>query len=183
MAEKKLGTDKFCQVVGASVDFTPGGTPSKKQIVFGLSILDKVGIIVHRVDYTVYWAPTLPAAPIGWEFFFGLTAAPIATATDALDSNNPAWISREAIEENINNGGVAVAETRHWIPQIVANYNDLPGGGLITPPSTVFLQSYGTLAAMSAITISVRARVYYTITELTTEDYWQLVEARRMIPQ
>lgn len=183
MAKSTLGTDKFCQVVGAVVDFTPGSPPSKKQIVFGLSILDKVGIVIHRVDYSIYWLPTLPVAPAGWEFLFGISASPISTSADALDSNNPAWISREIISENIDNGGVAVAESRHWIPQIDVDYSLMPGGGLITPPSTVFLQSYGTVAAMSAITISTRARIYYTIMDLTTEDYWQLVESRRMIPQ
>jgi hypothetical protein len=182
MAKSTLGTDKFVQVVGRSVSVTAGAVPSNSQIVFGLSILDKVGVLIHRVDFDVEVSPPLPAAPVRGKIVFGISAVSMSTQVEVENDNNPAWVVRRTIMEEIDNGGVAVGEARNVWPTLVADFSTLPGGAIITPPSTVFLTGWA-ITGTSGVVIVVRSRLYYTITELSTEDYWQLVEARRMIPQ
>jgi len=54
----------------------------------------------------------------------------------------------------------------------------MPGGGLIVPPNPLYLGIKGTgLAAAQAVS----CRFWYTTIELTPDEYWELVEARRII--
>jgi Trk-type K+ transport system membrane component len=113
---------------------------------------------------------------------YGISAVAMQTQVEIENDNNPAWIVRRTVFDSINNGGAAVGEARHFLQTEVADFSMLPGGAVITPPSTVFLTGW-LIAGASPVSTTVRARIYYTIAELSTEDYWQLVEARRMIPQ
>jgi hypothetical protein len=60
----------------------------------------------------------------------------------------------------------------------VKDFAALPGGGIITPPSPLyaFLGSTG-----AAATLTLAVRFYYTYKSLSTEEYWELVETRRII--
>ena len=54
----------------------------------------------------------------------------------------------------------------------------MPGGGIIVPADRLFIgiASGGAAAAQAA-----SMRLYYTVMELAEVDYWQLIEARRVM--
>jgi len=73
--------------------------------------------------------------------------------------------------------GVAATGIIREDPFIV-DFSTLPGGGLIVPPNPLFLGVQGSGEAAAA---QVMTRLYYTNYELSPDEYWELVEARRII--
>ena len=61
---------------------------------------------------------------------------------------------------------------------IVVDFSTLPGGGIIVPPNPLYLAAKG-LGLGAAQSVSVR--FWYTNIALKPEEYWELVESRRII--
>ncbi|MBA7704585.1 hypothetical protein ES703_113401 [subsurface metagenome] len=61
---------------------------------------------------------------------------------------------------------------------IVNDFSTLPGGGILVPsrPIFLFMVSAGFTAAYY-----LEARIYFTVVDLKAEEYWELVEATRLI--
>jgi len=73
--------------------------------------------------------------------------------------------------------GTAASATLMALPHS-RDFSQLPSGGIIIPPAPLYgaIQGSGE-AAISACVM----RIFYTIKELATEEYWELVEARRLL--
>ncbi|GAH07378.1 unnamed protein product, partial [marine sediment metagenome] len=58
------------------------------------------------------------------------------------------------------------------------DFSSLPGGGILVPPNPIYIFAKGN-ALGSARTVT--CRIFYTVRILKAEDFWELVELRRMI--
>lgn len=178
----KTQTDKYANCVGRLVSpYTAGNPPLSAKIDFGLSIQDKVGILIRRVEFDIWCIPLRALAGDNDYLIFGISAWPPATVTEAEEPNNPAWVIRREIKLH-NMGGAANVEQWLYRPTLDVDLSGMPGGGLIVPPSTLYAVICGSIHA-SGQPIKMDTRMFFTVETLTTEDYWQLVESRRMIPQ
>ena len=163
--------DKFANIAFISVTETGPNTLTFKKLETGIAPFEKVAFLINRIEY-----------------FFSDTVATFAAANDILELglsasdqftdpsiNNSAIIDYNEIMR-IDFGTAANAFYRHQ--PYIKDYSDLPGGGILVAPNPLYLWAKGTSLG-NATTDAVR--MYYTVRTLKTEDFWELVEMRRMI--
>ena len=167
----KAQMDKFANQAVIACTETAINTLTFKKLETGISLFEKVAWIIHRVEY-----------------FLGPTAPILANANDAIqwaltttDQLSSIAISNAAVLdilklEYISLG--AAASGLYVSMPIVKDFAQLPSGGLIVPPNPLYLAVQGIVAnAVGTVT----AKIFYTNLQMSVEDYWELVEARRII--
>lgn len=170
MATKKV-LDQYANVAALLVTESAANTQTSAKFNFPFSIMDKMGLIVARVEY---WFNVLSQFnSSGDGVYIGLSAASSIVSITA--QNDPllidsCWISRHDFG--------AAASGIAWTTPLVKDFTDLPGGGLLVAPNPFYgiIQSSGAAGANAAW-----IKVFYTYIEMSTDDYWQMVESRRII--
>lgn len=165
----KLSSDKFAGIIFGRVACDTGFKYASLNT--GLSITDKVGLLINKIEY--YFDVLATVIAPGFDCTFGLTATnTIATVQDYADPAKIDWarFSSTAVATPANDRGYILHQP------ITHDFSKMPGGGVIVAPSSLFLCAHngGTSNYLSC-------RLYFTILDLSAEDYWQLVEARRII--
>jgi len=169
----KQGTlDKYANLAAVSVTESAINTQTATKFAFPFSIMDKMGLVIHRLEYTLS-SLTTALNSAGDSIFAGLIAA--ATIVDTNDGSDPLIIDR--IRVGRVDFGAAASGLITVFP-IVKDFSRLPGGGLLVAPSPLYLCVEGSGVATVA---TCRIRMFYTYLELATDEYWQLVESRRVI--
>lgn len=171
MASKQSSMDKYSNM--AAVTATPGSADAfaSTKFAFPFSIMDKVGLLLSRIEYFVN---TLSGLNGGTDYIYaGLaTAASLASIADSAD---PLMV--DSIRLVRVDMGTAASSLIFELP-LVRDFSNLPGGGLLVAPNPLYLwtQSNGAGAVMT-----VSCRLWYTYIEMAPDEYWQLVESRRVI--
>lgn len=168
-------SDKFSNIAYLSVTESALNTLTFARLDIATGALlgeKKFGMIIHRASYGI--------SPASWAYFNGT----VDFLTYALTVSNNLSTLGDSMPEVVDSGslmridlGVAASGGFHHGP-IVHDFSELPGGGLIVPVDRLYLAAVG--SGLSAAS-SVAARLYYTMLELSQADYWDLVEARRII--
>lgn len=169
MAGKK--TDTFANIAALNVTESAINTMTSAKFAFPFSIMDKMALIINRIEY---W----------WE---GLSAF------NSTDDRSVAALTAAATVVNIDNQAdpliidstrfarvdVGVAATGILLFQpYVKDFSQLPGGGILVAPAPLYAMVKATGAA-SVTGCSIK--LFYTAMELSSDEYWQLVESRRII--
>jgi hypothetical protein len=171
MAAKTV-TDQFANLAIIGVVETGANTLTFKKLETGFSIMEKAAWVISRIEYTVQ----APLAAVfdgnGDHVDFGISlsnswSAPTPTEITILDANS-IW--------RADYGAAATAIVS--IAPFVKDFSNLPGGGLILPPNPLygFVKGTGLVSAMA-----VTMRLYYTTLALAVDQFWELVEARRVL--
>jgi len=169
MATKK--TDTFANIACVNVVESAANTQTSVKYSFPFSIMDKMAIIVNRIEY---W----------WEGFGALNstddrsiAALVAAATIVnLDTQSDPLIIDSSRMARLDFG--AAASGNFFFQPFIKDFSSLPGGGIIMAPSPLYGMVKGT--GCGAVT-GCQIKLFYTYMELNTDEYWQLVESRRII--
>ena len=172
MGNKSAGKDTYANMAIISVTESAANTLTFKKLETGIGFMEKAAWIINRVEYNM---GSLLAANFngdGDKLDFGISVA----NTFTTPSTTEITIIDQMTLERADYGTAAVALFRAY--PIVKDFSSMPGGGILLPPNPVYLWARGTglVAATSVV-----ARIYYTILEMSTEDYWQLLEARRVL--
>lgn len=164
--------DKFCNMAFADVTESAANTLTFSEIQTGVSIFEKVAWVINRI----LWYPSFASINliIASDDYIEM-ALVTSNKVDTLHLDEPAVIDALYIGLEAN---AALADAHQLVTPIVHDFAGLPGGGLIVPPKPLHLAAKATSIA-SASTIS--ARIYFTQKGLKPEEYWELVEARRMV--
>lgn len=170
MAEK--GTDKFSNAAIVSVTESAANTLTFKKLETGVSIADKVAWLINRIEYFISPMDLTQFADSADCIYYGLTvssswATPALAETAIIDYNSDTYL------ENAAPTSFAFVHR----PQ-VKDFSTMPGGGLLVPPVPLYLYAKG--LGLADVT-TVVARIAYTLKALTLDEYWELVEARRVI--
>ncbi len=172
----KTSNDEFANVATITVTETGANTLTWKKLETGISLTEKVAWIINRVEYFVTGNVSTDFNAANDRLFVALsvaqTAATLVTAAAYVDPTilDLYVLSREDI-------GAAASGLLMERPYI-KDFSTLPGGGIIVPPTPLFMGAQGVSLA-NAQTVVVK--MYYTLINLSTDQYWQLVEARRVI--
>lgn len=163
--------DKYANLAALHVTQSVANTAKYDSFAFPFSIMDKVGLLIHRIEYQVaglqHLNTSLDCAEAG--------ICSQKDLADPFDITVPSLIDYHVIiREDI---GVAASGLLYEAVK-VKDFSRLPGGGILVAPNPLyaFLHTGG-----AADVMNVRIRMYYTYMELAAEDYWQLVESRRII--
>lgn len=164
--------DEFANYAIVTVTESAANTLTFKKLETGISLSDKVAWIINRIEY----------------FKSVINGTNFGAQDDALNyglSVSNQWSTVTILQDTIidfnylqriDMGTAAVAFLNHQ-PD-VKDFANLPGGGILVPPVPLYLFAKGE-ALSSAVTVT--ARIHYTLLPLATDQYWQLVEARRVI--
>lgn len=133
----------------------------------------KYAMLIHRVEFSI------PSSAF-WSNFNSTgdrtnVALTVSNSISGL-SLSQAEVITTTILERVDYGTAAsgfIAES-----PFVKDFSSLPGTGMLVPADKLFLGVSSTGAA-NAQTIG--CRLYYTMKELKVEEYWDLVESRRML--
>lgn len=169
MASKKI--DTYANVAAVRIIESAANTQTSAKFDFPFSIMDKMALVINRIEY---WTALLtPFAGAGDSLYLALTAA--ATINNIASQNDPL-----VIDSHIKSLAFFGAATSGQVIDgpYVKDLSDLPGGGLLVAPNPLYAMAQG--ISLGAATDS-WIKLYYTYTELNTDEYWQLVESRRVI--
>lgn len=169
---KKTGlADKFSNIAATYFAAAVADTARFVKFDFPFSIMDKVGLLLNRIEYIIGAQNFLDTS--GDWAIAGLCCA--ATVADCEDTRDPLIVDQHRVTRyDHGTAGSAILVNEPFMK----DFSGLPGGGILVPPNPfyAFLDSNG-----AGGLLTVRIRVYYQYMELATEDYWQLVESRRVV--
>jgi len=139
---------------------------------FPFSIQDKTAIIIHMVEFVFSGINELVGA--GDSFTLALTTSnKVTDITDWYDPQILTWERRRYYAWGTAASGMIIQDPFRQI------FSDMPGGGILTAPAPLYL-AIDTDSIPSA-TVTGWCRMWYTARQLSTDEYWQLVESRRIV--
>lgn len=171
MAKQAGATDKFANLAVIGVTESAANTLTFKKLETGISLFEKMAWIIHRIEYYV---EVLAAAFNGDADFLDLGISTTDQLTAVSFSNNAVVDKLEVQRSDFGAAAVAILQQK----PLYKDFTNLPGGGLILPPNPLYgFICGGGLASARSATI----RLFYTNYPLSADEYWELVESRRLI--
>lgn len=165
-------TDEFANYAIIKVTESAANTLTFQKLETGISINDKVAWLLNRVEY---FPPAFSNAIFNGDgdgFDFGLS---VSNSWSTVSAQEVTIIDLNTIARR--DFGAAAVTIREESP-VLKDFSNLPGGGVLVPPVPFYLWAKGSgLASAGALV----ARIHYTLIQLATDQYWQLVEARRVL--
>lgn len=170
MATKKV-IDKFANIAAVSVTESAAGTATFTKFAFPFSIMDKMALLISRIEYS--FGNIVQLNTSGDYIIAGLTVS--NTLTDlSTQSDSQIIDSSKLLRQDI---GTAASGQLYSLP-VIKDFANLPGGGLLVAPNPLYA---GIISSGAGGVTVAWLRMYYTYLELDTDEYWQLVESRRVI--
>lgn len=171
MATKNT-TDQFANLAIISVTESAANTLTYKKLETGISLSEKVAWIISRVEFSSgELSPTIFNGSAD-ELRIALT---VSNSMATLVGTDPMVLDFLKITR-YDYGTAATAVMS--IQPIIKDYTNLPGGGIIVPPQPLYLAAAG-VGLTAAVTVV--CRIYYTLLPLAVDQYWELIEARRVL--
>lgn len=172
MATKAKVGDKFANVAYMRVTESAAGTLTWAALNMANNLMgEKFAIVIHRAETFFSTMANLNST----NDFVRMAITVSQTITDITDFSQPEllWYDRTMRIDY----GTAATGILDKVPNI-RDFTALPGGGLLVPADRLYIavESSGAAAAMSAY-----ARIFYTVMPLDVSDYWELIEARRIM--
>jgi hypothetical protein len=170
---KEKAKDLFSNVAFGTVTESAINTLTFAEISTGVSVREKIAWIIGRI----LWYPAK------------LTMTGVHESADMLDmaltSSNKvddiSSLSDPAVIDLFSFGvahyGTAGSGERYNLP-FVRDFTALPGGGLIITPKPLYIAAKATSMAAAA---TVSCRIFYTIKTLAADEFWELVQASRIV--
>lgn len=171
MAESKR-KDTYANIAYLSQVESAANTLTFKTLSIATSsLLDKkFGLLINRCDLE-FSAPNI--FDTSMDFF--QTALTVSDSIADLGLSRPEVILRQ-VWRRVDFGAAASGAVVEY--PIVRDFSTMPGGGILVPADRLYIGVLGSGCSAAGTGI---IRIYYTVVELNSEDYWQLVESRRIL--
>jgi len=169
MAVSKTKDTRF-NIAAIALTESAANTQTSLAFAFPFSVMDKMALNICRIEY---WLDGGQLNSTGdWVCAAISTGKPLASI---LDQTDPGLLDSHRIMRR--DFGAAASGFLETVP-FVKDFSNMPGGGILCAPSPLYavVQSFGAAAANSAI-----IKLFYTYMQLSTDEYWELVESRRII--
>lgn len=147
-------------------------TLSFAELATFVSVFEKKAFLINRIEYFLDSGAVRELDAETDAITFGLSTSDTFTAVNQGVSQ---IFDYNALYAVLQAAGVS---SHIFVQPVVKDLSTLPGGGVLVPcrPIFIFMQSDGLAAAGS-----VSARIYFTVVDLKAEEYWELVEATRLV--
>lgn len=164
--------DQFANYAILTTTESAINTLTFKKLETGISMTEKVAWVICRVEYLLNLNTAGQFNSDSDYCQYGLSVSSafsniVLSETTILDYN----------QMTRTDFGAAASGGFSYQP-IIKDFSSLPGGGILVPPAPLYgyVKSSGCVAAQS-----VYARINYTLLTLSVDQYWELVEARRVL--
>jgi len=164
--------DIFANIAYGSAIETAAGTMAYGEITSGIAMFEKKAWLISRVEYSFGIGKLALLVAEADYIQAGIT---VSNKLTGFDLSDPALIDSVSIGElDFGTPANAVLPREPW----VNDYSGLQGGGILIAPNPIYVAIFGySLAAVAYV----EARIYFTYVDLKPEEYWELVESRRLI--
>lgn len=167
----KSKADSFSNVAAMLVLESAANTQTALKFAFPFSIMDKMALIIQRIEYIMQGLGQLNST-------LDYTIAAITAGSVLADmrvQTDPLMVD-SVMYTRLDIGAAASGSIMRQ--PFIKDFTNLPGGGLLVAPNPL----YGMVQASGAGGVtSCWFRLFYTYIEMNTDEYWQLVESRRII--
>lgn len=174
MAVKK-GQDMFANMATIVCTESAANTLTYKKLETSIGTFDKIAWVVHRIEYHMFSTFAdfnTTADNVMVAFMTGNTRSTLQTSAMFTDPQVLDCMQITRLDLGAAASGMLIMHP------IVKDFTSLPGAGLIIPPAPLYGAVQGSgMANPTTIVL----RIYYTVKELATDEYWELVEARRLL--
>lgn len=170
--DKKSSTDQFANYAIISVTESAANTLTYKKLETGISLNEKVAWIINRIEYLLGSLNGTQFNAAGDSLTFGLS---IANSMTSIQLAEPAVIDYNQVQRY--DFGTAADALFDFKP-LIKDFSSLPGGGILVPPTPLYLFAVGSSLAGADTVV---ARIHYTLLQLAIDQYWELVESRRVL--
>lgn len=162
--------DKYSNQAVITVTETAANTLTFKKLETGVSLFEKVAWLISRIEYWTSGYPQMNGSTDN--LIMALTTTNQLTTIDITNA-----VVLDLMQVFRYDIGTAATGWFQQMP-LIKDLIGLAGGGIIVPPNPLYGAIVGSgLAAATTANI----KLYYTTIELKPEEYWELVEARRII--
>ena len=160
--------DTYVNTVGISKAIPSTAGQANEKVSSAYSSKDRVGMIIHEVEYTFSLLQALFDSA-GDGIRFGLSVASVQSDTGNAVSD--AGVMDFNIISRFDIGTAAIGEIRdHTV--VRKNFSTYPGGGLLVHPAFLYVWIY--TQATLGTTADLYTRIRYTVTALSDSDYMDL---------
>lgn len=168
MASKTM--DKFSNLMTQRITLSAANTLTFQEIELGLSIFDKVGMLLSRIEYEPSGGTMNEMTASGDELRLALTTSNQLTSLQVDEKS----VIHSMVYKRFD-AGTAGNANFYNLP-FVHDFSQLPGGGILITPRPLYLagDTDGVASPMVAY-----IRVYFTVIKLTPADYFELLETRQ----
>lgn len=163
----------FSNLAHIQVIESAANTLTFKKLETGIAVTEKIAWNLHRIEYYLTTVSAALFNATGDAVSLGLAAS--NSIVNVEDMSNPSLLDLLTIQRQ--DIGVAASGFFQDIPR-VKDFAALPAGGLLIPPNPLFGFVVGN-SLTGAMTV--RLRLFYSPVELKVDEFWQLVEAYRVI--
>jgi len=164
--------DQFANYAIVTVTESAANTLTFKKLETGISLTEKVAWVLSRVEYV----PTTPSNSVfngdGDSLYFGLSLSSSFTSVGLTENTIIDYNQMTRLDFG------TAASSYLYLRPMIKDFSNLPGGGILIPPNPLYLFAQGTGLASAT---SVIARMHYSLLPLSVDQYWELVEARRVL--
>lgn len=165
-------TDEFANMAIIGVTEAGANTLTFKKLETGISLSEKVAWIINRIEYTRINVNATNFNGDNDSFSYGLS---VSNAWVSANIQEPTIIDYNVVFRR----DIGAAATGIFLDEPkIKDFASMPGGGIIVPP--VPLWGYAVGGGLGAA-MTVYMRLWYTLLQLSVDQYWELVEARRVI--
>jgi len=169
---KKAASDKFANMAYLTVVESSATTLTFGKLDIANNLLsEKVALVIHRTESIVVSPTHLVGAADA------ITYALVVSnkLTDIYDLSQPEILFTKQIVRH--DAGTPATAAFFELP-LVNDFSTLPGGGLIVPADRLYV---GIVGYSTATASTIKMRLYYTVMPLAEADYWELIQARRVL--
>jgi len=167
-----VAKDKYANMAYISVTESTVNTLTFGELETGISLFEKIGWNIHRVNYWLDNATIAQLVAGSDQLQIALTLSNKVTTLNLSDAAVLDVLS-------INPILISTGESMQWaVMPMIRDFSTMPMGGKLVPPRPIYLAVKATGFASAAI---VSCRFEYTTVELKPDDYWELVEAYRLV--
>jgi len=169
MATKKA--DQYANIAAVLAQESAAGTATYTRYNFPYSVTDKVAILISRIEY---WLGNLHQLNTSQDY----VVAGVCAASSLVSIENQADPGLlDSVKVQRIDIGTAASGLLVNLP-IVKDFSQLPGGGILVAPSPLYA---GIVSSGAGGVLACWCKLFYTYKELATDEYWELVESRRII--
>jgi hypothetical protein len=163
--------EKFANVAYVTVTESAANTLTFSKLETGIAPFEKRGWIINRIEWSFGINVTTFAANDD-QLTVALTASNTITSLTLGDNAVLDMMVFKRIDIGTAGSGMFVATP------FVKDLSTVPGGGLLVTPNPIYIAAKGT-SLPDVATCS--CRFYYTSVDLKADEFWELVEMRRMV--
>lgn len=163
--------DQYANLAIVSVTESAANTLTYKKLETGTSLFDKVGMVIHKVEWYL-GTSMLQIAAAADQIQAGITNS--NTLTDISPTQDGVLIRRQW--RRIDFGTAASGQL--YSEPFVDEFDRLPGGGIILMPNPLYIGVVGSSLG-AAVTLTVR--LSFTFISLKDSDFFELMQARQTL--